>query len=90
MEVVDQLIIIGVNIFELCGFYDGIVKVLVYDWVIFLELYFKKILGISKFYYFYLNKEYLGVVFCRKFLSLEEIEFQILKDFNVRFLIQLF
>lgn len=89
MEAVDQSTITGVNISELCGLHNGTVKVPVYDWVTFLEPYFKKIPGISKFHHFHLNKEHPGVVFCRKLLSSEEIEFQILKDPNVRPPIQL-
>ena len=89
MEAVDQSTITGVNISELCGLHDGTVKVPVYDWVTFLGPYFKKIPGISKFHHFRLTKEHPGVVFCRKLLSSEEIEFQILKDPNVRPPIQL-
>ena len=66
---VDQSTITGVNISELCGLHDGTVKVPVYDWVTFLEPYFKNIPGISKFHHFRLTKEHPGVVFCRKLLS---------------------
>lgn len=63
--VVDELIVSGVNVLELCGFYDGIVLVLVYDWVSFFVIYFKKFLNIKNFYYFRFIKEELGVMYFR-------------------------
>lgn len=63
--VVDELIVSGVNVSELCGFYDGIVLVLVYDWVSFFVIYFKKFLNIKNFYYFRFIKEELGVMYFR-------------------------
>ena len=52
MEAVDQSTVTGVNISKLCGLHDGTVLVPVYDWVKFLEPFFKKIPGISKFHHF--------------------------------------
>ena len=84
MGAVDQSTVMGVNISKLCGLHDGTVLVPVYDWVKFLEPFFKKILGISKFHHVRFTKEYPGVVFCRILTGSEEIEFHILKDPQVR------
>ena len=84
MEAVDQSTVMGVNISKLCGLHDGTVLVPVYDWVKFLEPFFKKIPGISKFHHFRFTKEHPGVVFCRLLSGSEEIEFHILKDPAVR------
>ena len=65
MEAVDQSTITGVNISKLCGLHDGTVLVPVYDWVKFLQPFFKKIPGISKFHHFRFTKEHPGVVVCR-------------------------
>lgn len=84
MEAVDQSTVTGVNISKLCGLHDGTVLVPVYDWVKFLEPFFKKIPGISKFHHFRFTKEHPGVLFCRLLSGSEEIEFHILKDPAVR------
>lgn len=84
LEAVDKSTVSGVNIAKLCGLHDGTVLVHVYDWVTFLENYFKKIPGISKFHHFRFSKEHPGVVFCRNFVDSEEIEFQILKNTKIK------
>ena len=52
MEAVDQSTVTGVNISKLCGLHDGTVLVAVYDWAKFIEPFFKKIPGVSKFHHF--------------------------------------
>ena len=64
MEAVDQSTVSGVNKAKLCGPYNGTILVPVYDWVTFLEPYFKKIPGISAFHHFRFSKAYPGTVFC--------------------------
>ena len=80
LEAVDQSTVTGVNIGKLCGLHDGTVLVPVYDWVTFLQPYFKKIPGISKFHHFRFSKQHPGVVFCRTLLDSPETEFQILNN----------
>ena len=84
MEAVDHSTVMGVNISKLCGLHDGTVLVPEYDWVKFLEPFFKKISGKSKFPHFRFTKERPGVVFCRILSGSEEMEFHILKDPAVR------
>ena len=84
MEAVDQSTVTGGNIFKLCGLHDGTVVVPVHDWVKFLEPFFMKILGISKFHHFQFTKEHPGVFFCRILTGSEEIEFHILIKTAVR------
>lgn len=50
----------------------------------FLQPYFKKIPGISKFHHFRFSKQEPGVVFCRILLDSPEIEHRILKDPNIK------
>ena len=64
MSAVDKLTVSGVNISKLCGLHDGTLLVPVYDWVTFLEPYFKKIPGKSNFHHFRFSKDHPGVVFC--------------------------
>lgn len=84
MEAVDQSTVTGVNLAKLCRLHDGTVLVPVYDWVTFLQPYFKKIPGISKFHHFRFSKEHPGVVFYWNLVGSMEIEFQILKNPAVR------
>lgn len=80
MKTVDNSTVTGVNISKLCGLHDGTVLVPVYDWASYLQLFFKKIIGISKFHHFRFSKEHPGVVFCREFVDSPVTEWQILKD----------
>ena len=84
MEAVDKSTVSGDNVAKLCGLHDGTVLVPVYDWAKFLETYFKKIPGISKFHHFRFSKDHPGVVFCKTLIGSREIEFTILKSPNVR------
>ena len=84
MSAVDKSTVSGVNISKLCGLHDGTLLVSVYDWVTFLEPYFKKIPGISTFHHFRFSKDHPGVVFCRTLVDSPEIEFQILKNLEIR------
>ena len=80
MQTVDSSTVTGVNVSKLCGLHDGSVLVPVYDWASYLEPFFKKIPGISKYHHFRFSKGHPGVVFCREFVDSGETEFQILKD----------
>ena len=84
MEAVDKSTVSGVNVAKLCGLHDGTVLVPVYDWAKFLETYFKKIPGISKFHHFRFSKDHPGVVFCNTLLGSPIMELTILKSPNVR------
>ncbi|CAH3189636.1 unnamed protein product [Porites lobata] len=84
MSAVDKSTVSGVNISKLCGLHDGTLLVPVYDWVTFLEPYYKKIPGISTFHHFRFSKDHPGVVFCRTLVDSPEIEFQILKNLEIR------
>ena len=89
MSAVDNSTVSRVNISKLCGLHDCTRSVPVYDWVTFLEPYFKKIPGISTFHHFRFSKDYPGVVFCPTLVDSPEIEFQILKNLEIRLSIQL-
>lgn len=80
MRTVDNSTVTGVNISELCGRHDGTVLVPVHDWATYLQPFFKKISGITKYHHFRLSKEQPGVVFCREFVDSPETQWQILKD----------
>ena len=73
MEAVDKSTVSGDNVAKLCGLHNGTVLVPVYDWAKFLETYFKKIPGISKFHHFRFTKGYPGVVFCKTLVGSREI-----------------
>lgn len=80
MRTVDNSTVTGVNISELCGRHDGTVLVPVYDWATYLQPFFQKISGITKYHHFRLSKEQPGVVFYREFVDSPETQWQILKD----------
>ena len=84
MEAVDKSTVSGVNAAKLCGLHNGTVLAPVYDWTKFLETYFKKIPGISKFHHFRFSKDHPGVVFCNTLVGSPKMEFTILKSPNVR------
>ena len=47
----------GVNVTQLCGFHDGSVIVPTYDWVSFLDTYFKKLPGVKGYHHFRFSKD---------------------------------
>lgn len=67
-----MLSIIGVNRVQLIGIYDGRVIVLVYNWVVFLEQYFVRVLNINQYYYFRFFKDEFGKVYFKELNSFVE------------------
>ena len=63
---------VGINKTQLVGTQDGRIIVSVYDWVSFLEMYFKKIPSDPQ--------DSPGVVFCKEFVNRPEQSFVLLKD----------
>ena len=62
------------------GTHDGRVIVPVYDWVSFLEPYFKKIPNIKKYHHFRFSKASPGMVFCKELVTSPKQPFMLLKD----------
>jgi len=79
MRTVDNSTVTGVHILELWGWHNGTVLVPVYDWATYLQMFFKKNSGISKYHHLWLFKE-PGLVFYREFVDSPETQRQILKD----------
>ena len=71
---------VGVNKAQLVGTHDGRIIVPVYDWVSFLERYFKRITNIKKYHHFRFSKESPDVVFCKEFVNSPEQSFVLLKN----------
>lgn len=82
VEVIDKLILIGVNYGKFVGLYNGIVLVKIYDWVLYFGRYLRKINGVSKFYYFCFFKDYFRNVFCYELVDFFEKEFELFKNRN--------
>ena len=70
---------VGVNKAQIVGTHDGRIIVPVYDWVSFLERYFKRILSKKKYHHFRFSKDSPGVVFCKEFVKSPEQSFALLK-----------
>ena len=71
---------VSVNKAQLVGTHDGRIIVPVYDWVSFLERYFKKNTNIKKYRHFRFSKESPSVVFCKGFINSPEQSFVLLKN----------
>ena len=70
----------GNNKAQIVGTHDGRVIVPVYDWVSFLEPYFKKIPNIKKYHHFRFSKATPGMAFCKELVTSPEQPFMLMKD----------
>ena len=77
---IDNSTVTGVNVTQLCGFHNDSVTVPTYDWVSFLDPYFKKLLGVKGYHHFRFSKDAPGRVYCKRYTDSEEVEFDLLKD----------
>ena len=71
-----------VNVAELVGLHNGTVRVPTYDWVSYLERYFKKLPQIKSYYHFRFDKNYPGTVFCKQYWFSEEKAINLLRNRN--------
>ena len=69
-----------VNVAELVGLHNGDVYVPAYDWVTYLEQYFKKLPKIKSYHYFRFDKDHLGTVFCKQYWYSEERAINLLRN----------
>ena len=76
---VDESTVSGVNVSQLCGLHDGTVLVPVYDWVNFLNKYFKKLPNVKQFHHFHFKRETPGIVYYKQFSDSPESTFLLLK-----------
>ncbi|KAK2562754.1 hypothetical protein P5673_014472 [Acropora cervicornis] len=77
---VEEAVLTGVNVSQLCWLHDGSVLVPTYDWASFLDKYFKKLPGVKGYHHFRSIKNSPGRVFCKRYVDSEEVEFDLLKD----------
>lgn len=69
-----------VNAAELVGLHSGDVRVPAYDWVTYLEQYFKKLPKIKSYHHFRFDKDHPGTVFCKQYWNSEEKAINLLRD----------
>ena len=62
----------SVNASEIVGLHNGTVRVATYDWVTYLQLFFKKLPQIKSYYHFRFDKDHPGTVFCKQHWFSEE------------------
>ena len=80
---VDTSSAVGVNKAQIVGTHDGRVIVPVYDWVLFLGRYFKKLPGIKKFHHFTFLKESPGIVSYKESVYSPQQSFMLLRNPDV-------
>ena len=71
-----------VNAAELVGLHNGTVRVFTYDWVTYLQQYFKKLPQIKTYYHFRFDKDFPGTVFCKQHWFSEERAINLLRNEN--------
>ena len=68
-----------VNTAELAGLHNGTVLIPTYDWMSYLDTFFKKIPHLKTYHHFRFDKAFPGTVFCKQYFSSEETAINILK-----------
>ena len=71
-----------VNTAELVGLHNGTVRVPTYDWVTYLQQFFKKLPQIKSYYHFRFDKNFPGTVFCKRHWFSEERAINLLRNEN--------
>ena len=56
-----------VNTEELVGLHNGRVLIPTYDWMSYLDTYFKRIPQLKTFHHFRFDKDFTGTVFCKQY-----------------------
>ena len=69
-----------VNVAEFVGLHNGDVHVPTYDWVTYLEQYFKKLPKIKSYNHFRFDKDNPGTVFCKQYWHSEERAINLLRN----------
>ena len=67
------------NTVELLGFHNGTVLISTYDWMSYLDTFFKKIPHLKIYHHFRFDKAFPGTVFCKHYLSSKETAINIFK-----------
>ncbi|CAH3013857.1 unnamed protein product [Porites evermanni] len=68
-----------VNTAELAGLHNGTVLIPTYDWMSYLDTFFKKIPDLKTYHHFRFDKAFPGTVFCKQYFSSEETAINIIK-----------
>ena len=69
-----------VNTAELVGLHNGTDRVPTYDWVTYLQQYFKKLPQIKSYYHFRFDKNFPGTVFCKRHWFSDERAINLLRN----------
>ena len=67
------------NTAELLGLHNGTLLISKYDWVSYLNTFFKKILHLKIYHHFRFDKAFPGTVFCKHYFSSKETAINIFK-----------
>lgn len=70
----------SVNTAELVGLHNGAVRVIAYDWMTYLEQYFKKLPHLKSYHHFRFHRDHPGTVFCKEYWNSEERAINILRN----------
>lgn len=70
----------SVNTSELVGLHNSTVLVPTYDWMNYLEQYFKKLPHLKCYQHFRFHRDHPGTVFCKQHWNSEEIAFYLLRN----------
>ena len=68
------------NVAELVGLHNRDVRVAAYDWVTYLQQYFKKLPKIKSYHHFKFDKDHPGTVFCIQYWYSEERGINLLRN----------
>ena len=70
----------SVNVAEFVGLHNGTVLIPTYDWMSYLQTFFRKVPQLKTYHHFRFDGDFPGTVFCKQYWSSEEKALDLLKS----------
>ena len=70
----------SVNVAEFVGLHSGTVLIPTYDWMSYLQTFFRKVPQLKTYHHFRFDSDIPGTVFCKQYWSSEEQALDLLKN----------
>ena len=70
----------SVNVAEFVGLHNGTVLIPTYDWMSYLQTFFRKVPQLKTYHHFRFDSDFPGTVFCKQYWSSEEKALDLLKS----------
>ena len=70
----------SVNVAEFVGLHNGTVLIPTYDWMSYLQTFFRKVPQLKTYHHFHFDSDFPGTIFCKQYWSSEEKALDLLKS----------